>query len=168
MVATEDPVMESGASDEHFLSLGRLAFLASHCPLHKQFPAQAVNRIFIPAVNNECVRFFENSNGDVCAALIWARLSDSVSERMIFDAKPPDESEWISGNNLWFLDILAPFKHGHQIARLIARKPPEEPFFFARMGKDGRVRKVVRGDSTAQKNGRVQSFLIDPNARKLF
>ena len=161
------PKTNTIANDASFLALGQLAFLASHCPMHKQFPVQAVNRIFVPAVNHDCVRFFQNSTGSVCAALIWARLSDDVSERMIFEGQPPNQDEWASGANLWFLDILAPFKHGGQIARLIARDPPEGPFYFARMGKGGRVRRVVRGDASAQQNGRVRSFLVDPDAQRV-
>lgn len=122
-----------------------------------------LSRIFIPAVNNDCVRFFRNDHGLVSAALIWARLSDEVSQRMIFDQVPPDATEWMSGGNLWFLDILVPFQHGRMVARHIARNPPPDPFYFARLGPDGRVRKVVRGDARAcpgKGERRVTSFFV--------
>lgn len=140
------------------MALGRLSFLASHCPLHRQFPAAALARIFIPAINHDCVRFFENEDGAVAAALIWARLSDEVGARMVHDSQPPDETQWASGKNLWFLDILAPFGHGTQVARHIARNPPGEPFFFARLGKAGALRKVVRGHAGARKGQRLRRF----------
>lgn len=152
------------AFDRQCLSLGRLHFLASFCPLHRQFPAAALARLFIPAVNHDCVRFFENDQKQVCAALIWARLTDTVSERMLFDQVPPDASEWASGPNLWFLDILAPFDHGRMIARHIARNPPEGPFYFARLGKGGQPRKVVRGDASARRN-RVRAYFVDAEKR---
>lgn len=114
----------------------------------------------MPAINNNTVRLFENEDGFVCAALIWARLSDDVSQRMIFDRKPPEASEWTSGTNLWFLDVLAPFNHGKMVARHIARNPPEGPFYFARLGKGGVVRKVVRGDGT-RRSGRVHAYFVD-------
>lgn len=155
------PGMGDGPSEADLLSLGQLAFLAGYCPLHRQFPARALSRLFIPAINHNCVRFFENEQGHVAAALIWARLSDAVSERMIYDQQPPDEAEWASGSNLWFLDILAPFGQGRQIARHIARNPPEGPFYFARLGKTGQVRKVVRGDASKRRKGRVQAFFIN-------
>ncbi len=145
------------------MSFGQLSMLASYCPLHKQFPAQALARLFIPAINHDCVRFFSNDEGQVCAALIWARLSDAVSERMIYDQVPPQESDWVSGNNLWFLDILAPFGHGRTVARHIARKPPDGPFYFARLGKGGKTRKVVRGDASKRKD-RVSSYFLDLSA----
>lgn len=149
-------------TDDHVLSLGRLSFLATYCPLHKQFPAAALSRIFVPAINHNCVRFFSNEDDQVCAALIWARLTDEVSERMIFDQVPPTEKDWASGHNLWFLDVLAPFGHGKMVARHIARNPPDGPFFFARLGKGGKARKVVCGDASARR-GRVTSYFVDPD-----
>ena len=148
------------AHQAQLLSLGRLSFLAAHCPLHKNFPAHALTRLFVPAINHDCVRFFNNHQDQVCAALIWARLSDEVSERMVFDQDPPAEGDWASGHNLWFLDILAPFDHGRVVARHIARNPPPEPFYFARLGEGGKVRKVVRGDAAAKGRGQVKSFFI--------
>lgn len=147
-------------TESQMASFGRLSMLASYCPLHKQFPVQTLSRLFIPAINNDTIRFFTNDDDQVCAALIWARLSDEVSQRMIYDQVPPTEKDWTSGTNLWFLDILAPFGHGKMVARHIARTPPEGPFYFARLGKGGRTRKVVRSDSSVRKN-RVHSFHLD-------
>ncbi|MEX0338003.1 MAG: toxin-activating lysine-acyltransferase [Arenibacterium sp.] len=149
-----------GPTTEGITTLGWLSFLAAFCPVHRRAPGYALSNLFIPAVNNDCVRLFKNDDGYVCAALIWARLSDSVSERMVFDRRPPDPSEWISGSNLWFLDVLAPFNHGTMIARHIARHPPEEPFYFARLNAGGDVRKVVRADAN-RKRGRVHAFFVD-------
>lgn len=142
-------------SETQLLALGRLSFLAAFCPLHRTFAGAALARIFIPAINNDCVRFFQNEDGQTCAALIWARLSEEVSTRMLHDRIPPDSSEWASGSNLWFVDILAPFEHGRIVARHVARNPPPEPFRFARLGPDGRLRKIVRGDGTRQR-GRIE------------
>ena len=58
-------------------------------------------------------------------------------------------------------NILAPFQHGTTVARHIARNPPEEPFYFARLSKDGVLRKVVRGDAARRKR-RVETFFINP------
>ena len=145
--------------EKQISALGWLSFLASFCPLHRGYRGGALAELFIPAINHDCVRFFRNEEGHVCAALIWARLSDDVSERMIFEGKPPQPNEWKSGKNLWFLDVLAPFNHGTMIARHIARQPPEGPFFFARLDADGRVRKVVRGDACS-KSERVKAYFF--------
>ena len=158
---------DQSAHEAQLLSLGRLSFLAAHCPLHKTFPASALTRLIVPAINHDCVRFFNNHQDRVCAALIWARLSDEVSERMVFDQVPPKEQDWASGHNLWFLDILAPFDHGRVVARHIARNPPPEPFYFARLGAGGKVRKVVRGDAAAKGRGQVRSFFVETDAAKV-
>ncbi|MBV7409141.1 toxin-activating lysine-acyltransferase [Maritimibacter sp. DP1N21-5] len=147
-------------SDDHLMALGKLTFLAAFCPLHKTYPGSALASLFFPAINHGCVRFFEDDNGATAAALIWARLSDEVSERMLFQEIPPDQSEWVSGTNLWFMDLIAPFGHGPEVARHIARNPPEGRFFFARLGKGGRLRKIVEGDASRGRRGLVQSHLV--------
>lgn len=147
-----------GPTDAELLSLGKLHFLAGFCAYHKRMPAALLARIFHPAINHDCVRFFENENGRTAAALIWARLSDDVSARMLTKGDLPKEAEWVSGNTLWFLDILAPFGQGRLVARQIARTPPAEPFYFARVDATGTLRKVVRGDASLQGKDRIQTW----------
>lgn len=149
---------------ESIAAFGALSFLAAHCPVHQKHSAATLRRLFFPAAENRCVRFFQNDDGVPCAALIWARLSDDVAERMIHGNQPPKPEEWNSGPNLWFLDLLAPFDHGAEIARYIARNPPDCPFFFARVGSDGRIRKVVHGDAAGGDKGIVHSFMIPQKA----
>jgi len=144
--------------EPHLLSLGRLHFLAAFCPLHRKMPAAWLARVFIPAVNSDCVRFFRNDKGDVCAALIWARLTDDAAARMVHQNQPPTARDWAAGDKLWFLDLLAPFGHGRMVARHIARNPPEDPFRFARLDASGKVARVVRGDASARGRERLRSF----------
>ncbi|MEQ9695103.1 toxin-activating lysine-acyltransferase [Shimia sp. SDUM112013] len=127
------------------------------CSVHGQLPAATLARIHYPALNRGCVRFFTNSDGKMAAALIWARLDHSVTKRLLQDRIPPTEAEWTAGNTLWLLDLVAPFGHGKDIARHIARTPPEEPFYFARLNTSGKFRKIVRGDDTVVK-GRVTTW----------
>ena len=83
---------------------------------------------------------------------------------MLIDRIPPSPVEWAAGNNLWFLDLIARFRHGKQIARHIARDPPAEPFFFARLGPDGRLCKGVEGHATRGRRGQVRAFQVDGTA----
>ena len=151
-------------SDAQYREYGMLTYLASYCPLHKRYAPDLLRLFFLPAVSHGCVRFFANEAGAVAAALIWARLSDEVSEKMIFENRPPVFDDWKSGENLWFLDLIAPFGHGRQIARHLARKPPDGPFYFARLGRDGKIRKVVRGDASKGRRGSVRAYMIDRQA----
>lgn len=150
-----------GPTDSDLLALGKLQYLAAYCPLHSKYPAFALKRLFVPAINNDCVRFFENADGKTCAALIWARLTDEVSERMIYERIPPTSDDWASGHNLWFLDLMAPFDHGKSVARHIARNPPPGPFFFARLDGSGAVSKVVKGDASQVRHRRLNAFWIN-------
>lgn len=148
-----------GPTDEHLLALGKLSFLAGYCPLHRGYRGSVLASLFFPAVNHGCVRFFKDEGGATAAALIWARLTDKVAERMLHDRVLPGEADWIAGPNLWFLDLIAPFGHGRQIARHIARHPPEGAFRFARLDRAGNLRKVVLGDATRGRRGLVQAVL---------
>lgn len=125
---------------------GALAFLASFCPLHRTWTAARLQGIFAPPAALRFVRIFKNTSGTPCAALLWARLSDDVAAGLARDSRPIRPEDWNSGPNLWFMDILAPFGHGKEVARAIARNPPPEKFHFARVDADGKVRKVVAGD----------------------
>ena len=151
-------------SNEQMLTLGKLSFLASYCPLHRTYPGHVLASIFIPAVNNGCVRLFENEDGATAAALIWARLSDEVSARILRAGIAPTTAEWAAGDTLWFIDLLAPFGHGRVIAREIARHPPDVPFYFARLDRQGRVKKVVEGDRNRGKRGLVRAHFMDEAA----
>ncbi|TYB83021.1 toxin-activating lysine-acyltransferase [Maritimibacter fusiformis] len=146
-----------GPTDEHLLALGKLCFLAGFCPLHRGYRGSVLAGLFFPAVNHGCVRFFEDENGATAAALIWARLTDEAADRMLHDRVLPGEAEWTAGPNLWFLDLIAPFGHGRQVARHIARHPPEGAFRFARLDRDGNLRKVVLGDATRGQRGLVEA-----------
>jgi len=139
---------------------GALSFLAAHCPLHSRLHAGLLRQLFLPAAEHNCVRLFQNNKGVPCAALIWARLSDEVSEKMVYDNLPPSPEDWKSGSNLWFLDLIAPFDHGVEVARHIARNPPDGPFYFGRIGMDGKIRKVVHADASKGRRGRVNSYVI--------
>lgn len=144
-----------GPTDEHLLALGKLCFLAGFCPLHRGYRGSVMAGLFFPAVNHGCVRFFEDDKGATAAALIWARLTDDAADRMLHERILPGEAEWTAGPNLWFLDLIAPFGHGRQVARHIARNPPEGPFHFARLDQGGNLRKRVMGDASRGRRGLV-------------
>jgi len=140
--------------------LGCLSFLAARCDLHSRLPLRVLDAIFMPAVEHGCVRLFNNDAGLPCAALIWAKLGDDTSRRMVFEGRLPSGDEWNGGANLWFLDLLAPFGHGQQIAKHIARNPPDGPFYFARLNDAGRIGRVVEGNALRARGNRLRAFAV--------
>ena len=140
MVAKENKTV---AFPHNVGTYGALSLLAAHCPLHRTYSAVMLNRLFLPAVEHQAVRVFRTADNKPCGALIWARLSDEVAARMFTENQPPRASDWNSGSHLWFLDLLAPFGHGREIARHLVRNPPKEAFSFARLGPDNMLRKLV-------------------------
>jgi cytolysin-activating lysine-acyltransferase len=92
------------------------------------------------------------------AALLWAYVSDEVHEALQERGGVLRPHEWNSGPHLWLLDVLAPFGHGLQIARYIARNPPPHTFWYIRSSEDGRVRKVVECDVTRGRRGFLRAL----------
>lgn len=140
---------------------GALSLLAAHCPLHSSFSARLLNRLFLPAVEHEAVRIFRTSDNKPCGALIWARLSDEVALRMFTENQPPRANDWNSGDHLWFLDLLAPFGHGKDIARHLVRNPPKEAFSFARLGPDKKLRKLIEVQRESDAGRSFRSFFAE-------
>ena len=157
----------SKAVDDQFTELGYLHFLAAFCPLHRRMSAEWLSKLFIPAVNSKSVRFFRNEHDNVCAALLWARLDEGEVDRMLKHHEPPGADAWNGKGALWFLDVLAPFDHGRLVARHIARNPPPEPFYFARLNTAGQVRKVVRAEASARGRDRMKTFHLRRDAGDL-
>lgn len=151
-------------SAQQYQDYGKLSYLASFCKLHQRYSPALLRSLFLPAVTHNCVRFFTNDTGVTAAALIWARLSDDVARDMIFNSKPPNRDNWNSGGNLWFLDLIAPFGHGLQVARHLARNPPDGPFYFARLDSTGKIRKVTRGDASKGRRGQITTFQVSHSA----
>ena len=147
---------------ESVATYGALSLLAAHCPLHQSYSAALLNRLFLPAIEHQSVRIFRTATNQPCAALIWARLSPKVSSMMFSQNRPPRANEWKSGDHLWFLDIIAPFGHGKDIARTLARNPPNEAFSFARIGASGKIRKLVAVKAGSRTNRAFHASFFDP------
>mgnify|MGYP001819532013 CR=1 FL=1 len=67
-------------SETQRLALGRLACRAGFRPLYRRYLGHALAALFIPAINNDTARFFEDENGATAAALIVARPSEELPE----------------------------------------------------------------------------------------
>jgi cytolysin-activating lysine-acyltransferase len=147
-VSPADDTRPQGAEAlrERLETYGALAFLAAHCPRHRDWSAAELHALFAPAADRGFLRVFRNAEGTPCAVLLWARLSPEVARALAEEGRPLAPQDWTSGRELWFVDLIAPFGHGAQVARSIARRPPPEPFRFARLRPDGRAAKVVAAD----------------------
>jgi hypothetical protein len=89
--------------------------------------------------------------------LLWARLSDSISVQMKCGTYHLRPNDWNSGDNLWFVDLIAPFGHGKDVARFVIKNPPPEQFQFARVGSSGGIERVISGDASRQRGTRMKT-----------
>lgn len=143
---------------ESLLLLGEVAYLSALCPRHRKWPAEVVHTALGPAVRRRQVRVIRDQEGFPRAALVWAYVSDEVHEMLRAKGGLIRPQDWDSGPNLWLIDVLAPFGHGLQVARFIARNPPPRPFWYIRSSEDGTVKKAVECDITRGRRGFVKAF----------
>ena len=93
--------------------LGEIVWLLSQSPTHKHFTIGDLEWMVMPAILQEQFRVFHGEQHPVGFAL-WAYLSDDAEARLNDIAMTgqgarlrPDD--WKSGNNLWLVDLVAPF-----------------------------------------------------------
>lgn len=71
-----------------------------------------------PAVRLNQIGFLFNSRGSPVAFATWAFVTDEVANSLLADPNYPlDISEWNEGDQLWFVDFVAPFGEARNLAR---------------------------------------------------
>lgn len=107
-------------SVDFFSALGCMDFLALDSQLHQSWPVVSVEDKFLPALEQgQCKIYY--SQDKPSAFVIWAFVDDATHQRLLKDGVTPDSSKWNSGDNLWFIDIVAPFGNALCIVRDLQR-----------------------------------------------
>jgi cytolysin-activating lysine-acyltransferase len=57
------------------------------------------------------------------AFVAWAKLSESVAAGYASGTRELTADDWQSGDQLWFIELVAPFGHGAQVLRELRRGP---------------------------------------------
>jgi cytolysin-activating lysine-acyltransferase len=89
--------------------LGEIVWLFTQCPVHKTLFISDLEWSVMPALLFEQFRIFYG-NGQPAGLVLWASVSDETDARLSADVPirlRPDE--WKSGNNLWLVEMVAPF-----------------------------------------------------------
>jgi cytolysin-activating lysine-acyltransferase len=88
--------------------LGEIVWVCSHSPTHKHFAIGDLEWMMMPALALEQYRVFRGDKTPVGVAL-WAYLSDEAEKKLDAGAGRLRPNEWKSGDNLWLVDLIAPF-----------------------------------------------------------
>ena len=92
---------------DKFNVLGKLMWLWMNSPLHKEWPLQSSSEFLLKPIEYGQYLLIEREGMPV-SYCSWAFVSDKEEENYIFDATSKIQ-DWQNGNNLWFIDWVAPF-----------------------------------------------------------
>jgi cytolysin-activating lysine-acyltransferase len=143
-------------SAEKLRVYGDLLFLAFRSRRHASMTVGGLRSYLEPTVELGQFRIFRFD--DVPRGMYtWAWLSPDA-ERKLVEGTPLDPDDWNSGNRLWIIDMIAPYKGlTANIVRWIMRPGnlTEKDFWFRRVAGANRTRRIVHIDFGADRLSRV-------------
>ncbi|MDY6902766.1 MAG: toxin-activating lysine-acyltransferase [Cyanobacteriota bacterium] len=95
--------------------IGSITHLMMSSKLHSQYQISDITERFIPSLIHDQFRYYE-INGNPIGFVNWAWLSDEAEAKYSteYELQLP---EWSDGDNLWFLEFIAPFGHANLIIK---------------------------------------------------
>jgi cytolysin-activating lysine-acyltransferase len=88
--------------------LGEIVWLMTQSPVHKQLFISDLEWFAMPAILLEQFRIFYGPQTPAAVAL-WASVSDDTQARLMAGGYKLRPDEWKNGNNLWLIELVAPF-----------------------------------------------------------
>jgi cytolysin-activating lysine-acyltransferase len=123
--------------------LGEITWLLTQSPLHKQLFIGDLEWFAMPAILLEQFRIW-NGLSSPAAVAFWAFVSDETQERLVAGAHKLRPDEWKGGENLWLIELVAPFGATDEILGDLSASVFEgRPFKFHNIGPDGQRRTSV-------------------------
>lgn len=142
------PLPEIEAPTEAKLRVyGDFLFLALRSEWHSRMNVANLRSAFEPAIELGQYRIFRFD--DVPRGLItWAWMS-AEAERKYVSGALLDPADWQSGDRLWLLDMIAPYKGlATSLTRwvMVPGQFADKTFKFRRVGRDNATRRIVQID----------------------
>jgi cytolysin-activating lysine-acyltransferase len=109
-------------------ALGQIVWLMRQSVSHKHLFMVDLDWLVMPAIQRQQFRLIRK-DGNPIGYASWAYLSEEVEERMVSGEKRLGPGDWMSGEKLWLIDLVAPF--GGQ--DIIIRELKEKVFGGAKM-----------------------------------
>ena len=93
---------------ETLRAYGDYLFLAMRSPRHQQMDIATLKGAVVPPLMADQFKIFR-FDGVPRGLFTWARLSPEAERRYVSGA-PLLESDWRSGDHLWIIDLIAPYR----------------------------------------------------------
>ena len=97
--------------------MGGVVWLAQSSPLHRNYSVEMLLKRVGPSFQINQFRYYEDKERGPVAFCNWAFLSDDALKDILATGRDPEADEWISGENLYFVEMVAPFGHCRRVVR---------------------------------------------------
>lgn len=108
--AASPPPAQSAPTVSHFL--GEMTWLLSQSPLHKVFAIGDLEWLVMPALIHQQFYLFRDGERPVGLAL-WAKCGPEAAAKLDRGMIEPENrltlEEWANGDQIWLVDLIAPF-----------------------------------------------------------
>lgn len=100
--------------------LGLVAGLMYQTPSYCSYPVACLKAWIEPVINHRQIWFAFDSQGRAVAYFTWAWLAPDVAHRLEHDPNVLlHYSEWNEGEQLWIMDLVAPYGHAQDVMRYL-------------------------------------------------
>ncbi|MCP4184951.1 MAG: toxin-activating lysine-acyltransferase [Hyphomicrobiales bacterium] len=118
IVHNSTSVAGSAWEQEPFLRvMGGLIWLCQSSPLHQEYPVGALLQRVGPSFELNQYRYYWDAHRGPIGFCNWAYLSDASLGDILATGRDPEVSEWRSGENIYFVEFIAPFGHCREVVR---------------------------------------------------
>ncbi|HCQ9044441.1 TPA: toxin-activating lysine-acyltransferase, partial [Escherichia coli] len=125
----------------NFNVFGKVTWLWSYSPLHRDWPISMQSINIIPAImHGQYVILMEK--GFPVAYCSWAKLDLDNEVKYIKNTNALTIDDWNSGDRNWFIDWVAPFGHSNQLYKIMRKKFPDGLFRSIRVTKNSTTGKI--------------------------
>jgi cytolysin-activating lysine-acyltransferase len=118
--------------------LGEITWLLSQSPLHKNLFISDLEWLVMPAVLLEQFRIFYGPTQQPAGLILWGQVSSETEQRLISHQIKLSPQEWKGGDNLWLIEMVAPFGGQEEmLADAAATIFAGRPFKYQHTGPNG-------------------------------
>jgi cytolysin-activating lysine-acyltransferase len=116
---------------------------------YRKWTLGGIERLFIPPIEEGLYRLYRlQGTPSFVAFCTWAWLDDEAVHRLRDLKANPRREDWLSGRNLWVIDLVSPFGMTSSVTRHLQQSvfagTPLPHVFALRRQPDGQVRKIGR------------------------
>ncbi len=151
------PALETPDADK-LRVYGDMLFLAFRSPRHARMTTALLRTYLEPAIELGQFRVFR-FDGVPRAMFTWAWLNSEAEEKLVTGV-PLDREDWVSGDHLWIIDMIAPYRGlMTSIGRWIMQRGnvTDREFRFRRVSGQNQTQRIVHVDFDRERLSRTMT-----------